>query len=89
LFGLTQQLRKAAVSVVSNIAEGHGRQGPAETIRFLIIARGSLFEIESQIIVAGDLLYLNQEETANTCEAVGEIIRMLNGLIRRYESTRK
>lgn len=60
-FGLTNQLRRASVSVPSNIAEGYARNGKKETIQFLYIALASNSEIETQLIIAKNLMYLNQE----------------------------
>jgi four helix bundle protein len=85
MFGLTQQMRRAAVSVVSNIAEGHGRFSPADITRFLVIARGSTFEIESQTVIATDLGYLNQAHSEQLLEAIIEVTRLINGLLRHYE----
>lgn len=79
-YGLTSQIRRCAVSVSSNIAEGCGRQTAKDTINFLHIARGSLFELETQTILASDLEYLSQDEI----EILGEIERvkkLLNGFI--------
>lgn len=83
-FSLTSQIRRCAVSVPSNIAEGCGRQSNKETIHFLHISRGSLFELETQLILAGDLNYVSSD--INTI--LGEIERvkkLLNGFINYYK----
>ena len=81
-YGLTVQLRRASISVISNIAEGSGRQGDREHVRFLKIARGSVCEVESQLLVSHDLGYLKPEAWALLDEECQKISRMLNGLIR-------
>lgn len=81
LYGLTQQIRRAAVSVPSNIAEGYGRGSLGDYIRFLLVARGSLFELETQIIVANDLEYLTEKQTNSLIEDIEQCIRILQGLI--------
>ena len=82
-FGLTAQARRAAVSIASNIAEGAARSSPREFVRFLIIARGSLAELETQIEIARRCqIWVPHEETEDLCKAVG---RMLNGLIRSLQ----
>jgi four helix bundle protein len=87
-FGLTSQIRRAAVSVPSNIAEGCARRSTAEFLRFLSIARGSLAEVETQIIVATRLSYLDQTSQTPLLEAADEISRMLAGLIAKLEERR-
>ncbi len=84
LFGLTNQLRRAAVSVPSNIAEGCGRQTPRDTINFLFIARGSLYEIETQIYVALDLNYLTTETAETLFVLVTSCKKLLHGFINHY-----
>ncbi|WP_027138109.1 four helix bundle protein [Gaetbulibacter saemankumensis] len=80
IYGLTSQLRRAAVSVPSNIAEGAGRKGSKEFVRFLYIALGSLSEIETQIEIAFRLEYMSDLNTIN--ERIYFVRSMLSGLIR-------
>jgi len=82
-FGLTAQLRKAAVSVPSNIAEGCGRQGERELARFLSIAGGSASEVEYQILLARDLAYLKDEVHQQLDIRINEVKRMLNSFINK------
>jgi four helix bundle protein len=84
MFGLTRQMRRAAVSIPSNIAEGHGRWTRRDCKSFIYIARGSAFELDTQIYLAEDIGWLTPREAESLREAVGEIARMLNGLIRYY-----
>jgi four helix bundle protein len=79
IFGLTQQLRRAVVSIPSNIAEGHGRQSDGDFLRFLRIAQGSLREVETQLLIAGRLDYLNEQASATLLTATEEVGRLLNG----------
>jgi four helix bundle protein len=81
LYGLTNQLRRAAVSVPSNIAEGQARFSPKEFCHFLSHARGSLVEIETQILIAQDLEYLSATKTRVLLQQAAELGRVLNGLI--------
>jgi len=80
-FGLTSQLRRAAVSVASNIAVGQGRQFTGEFKQFLGHARGSLLEVETQIFIARNLGYFSQERSTNLIKRTEEAGRVLNGLI--------
>ena len=88
IFGLRMQLRRCAVSVPSNIAEGYGRQHTSEYVRFLQIARGSLFELVTQLEMSVSLNYLDEvEDLIKECD---EIAKMLNGLISKLSNyTRK
>ena len=79
-FGLTNQLRRASVSVPSNLAEGHARFGPGEFSRFISIAMGSVAEIETQILLSTDLGYLKEElshEILGELETIGKMLRGL------------
>ena len=78
-YGLTSQMRRAAVSVASNIAEGNARQTRPDYVRFLVMARGSLAELETQLIIAGELHMLNKTEPI--MDAIQETRRILQGLI--------
>ena len=84
IFGLTQQMRRAAVSVPSNIAEGQGRKSTKDRIAFLVIARGSLHEIETQALIAGDLEFIATQRAEDIVERTTEVARLVNGLIRHY-----
>lgn len=81
-FGLANQIQRAAVSIPSNIAEGYGRNSDKEMIRFLSIAKGSLYEVETQLYIAIDLKYLSEKETQPVMEQCNEIGKMITGLIK-------
>ena len=80
-YGLAAQLRRASVSVVSNIAEGAGRQSDREQMRFLRIARGSVHELECQLQLSKDLGYIRSGTWSNLDGQAQEISKMINGLI--------
>ena len=82
VFGLSSQLRRAAVSVASNIAEGKGRLSNRDSLRFFGNARGSLFEVEGQIEIAEKLHYLAPLDAERLRCSVSETGKLLNGLIR-------
>jgi four helix bundle protein len=79
-YGLTNQVRRAAVSVPSNIVEGQGRESTQEFIRFLSIARGSLYEVETQLLIAQRLRYLPEAKTQELKCQIDEVGRLINGL---------
>jgi len=79
-FSLTSQVRRSSVSVPSNIAEGCGRQSNKETIHFLHIARGSLFELETQLVLAKDLDYVKSDINIILLE-IKRVKKLLNGFI--------
>ncbi|WP_321828167.1 four helix bundle protein [Maribacter dokdonensis] len=82
-FSLTSQVRRCVISVPSNIAEGCGRQSNKETIYFLHIARGSLFELETQLILAGDLNYIS--DTDIVLKEIERVKKLLNGFINYHK----
>jgi four helix bundle protein len=82
MFGLTQQMRRAAISIISNIAEGRGRYTDAEYRSFLVFARGSASELEAQIIISTDLGYLDAAMSERLRSNTNEVLRMLNAMIR-------
>jgi len=82
LYGLTSQMRRAAVSIPSNIAEGKGRSTDREFALFLCHARGSLLELETQWLVAEQLGYLAEKDAKQIEELTVETGRILNGLIK-------
>ena len=86
MYGLKSQLRRAAVSVPSNIAEGQARYSRREFHHFLNNARGSLAEVETQIMLANDLGHLGSKETDALLVKTSELGRILNGLIASTKS---
>ena len=80
-FGFTSQLRRAAVSIPSNIAEGQGRLSEKEFRYFLGQARGSLMEVETQLQIAQNLGYLETTQTKELLKSCAEVGRILNGLL--------
>lgn len=78
-FGLTNQIRKSAVSIPSNIAEGCGRNSDKDLIRFLDIANGSSFELETQLIIAYELNYIDEEDFKYFDDRLSQIQKMNYG----------
>ena len=85
IYGLTSQLRRAAVSIPANIAEGRERQHTKEFIQHLSIAYGSLAELETHILIGQRLNYLDSTQEKQLLEKTAEIGRMINGLRRSLE----
>ena len=81
LYGLTSQIKRSAVSVPSNIAEGYGRKATKEFVRFLRIAMGSLFEIQTQLEISKNLNFIGEEVYSQLYADSREIERMLSSLI--------
>jgi len=86
IYGLTNQIRRSAVSISSNIAEGAARNSDKEFIHFLYIALGSLMELDTQLIIARNLIYINEEDFIQLISKLEEIGKMLNGLIKYRKS---
>jgi four helix bundle protein len=88
-FGLTNQIRRAAVSIPSNIAEGQGRFGSGEWLHHLSMAHGSLCEVETQLLVAGRVGYIEDQDLRqllNQAEEVGRVLRAFTKSIRESAS---
>jgi four helix bundle protein len=85
LFGLTSQLRRAAISIPSNIAEGFARKHNKELIQFLYVSLGSSVEIETQLLIAKNINYINDEIYLSLTNHLSEISKMIIGLIRKIE----
>ena len=82
IFGLQSQIKRAAVSIPSNIAEGWGRNSTISYIHFLKIARGSLFELETQIIIANELNFISDLKFNEITQIITEESKMLNAFIK-------
>ena len=87
-YGLTAQIRRAAVSVPSNIAEGHTRYGSREFTHFLYIARGSLAEIDTQSYIAQQLGYIDEQQYLSIFSKIDELQRMIFSLIDKLNGTK-
>ena len=89
IFGLVSQIRRSAVSVPSNIAEGHARTSRKEFQYFLSNARGSLAELETQLTIAHQLTYIDVTEINQLLDRLGEVGRILNGLLTALKRSSK
>ena len=88
-FGLTNQIRRASVSIESNISEGCGRNSDKEFSRFLNIAQGSAYEVRCQIFIARDLGYLDSNQSQFLTNKINEISRMINSLNQKLTANRE
>lgn len=86
LFGLTNQMRRAAVSITSNIAEGFSRSSYRDKSHFYTVALGSLSEIQSQLLVARDLKYIKKEKFTSLASTTITVSKLLNGLIKKSKT---
>ena len=84
LYILTSQLRRASISIPSNIAEGKGRSSDKDLLQFLNYSRGSLFEIETQIALARRLAYVDAVQAQNLLRQTARVGQLLNGLMRAF-----
>ncbi len=84
-YGLTSQIRRSAVSIPSNIAEGYGRKTTADYLRFLYIAYGSVCELETQILLSGDLSYIPSVDLEVLKDKTAEVERMLKSMIKSLQ----
>jgi four helix bundle protein len=80
IYGLRSQLQRAAVSIPSNIAEGHARESTKEYLRYLLVSRGSMAELETQLLLYQKLQHLSQEDVEHALIVSDEIGRMIRGL---------
>lgn len=87
VYGMTSQIRRSAVSIPANIAEGYGRDGHGEYVQFLRIAQGSLKELETHLILAEQVKLTALDSTAEIQSQCDEVGRMLRSLIRSIQST--
>lgn len=86
-FGLRDQIRRAAVSVSSNIAEGYGRGGNAEFVYFLSIAKGSLYELKTQLIIGSEIKYITQVQLGFINDQIEEIAKLIAGMMNYLKTT--
>lgn len=85
MFGLISQMRRCAVSVPSNIAEGCGRNHPKDSIQFFFIARGSIYELETQLYISFDQKYIDEVILKSTLVKLETTRKLLNGFIKYYQ----
>ena len=86
IYGIVSQMRRASVSIPSNIAEGQSRQHKNEFIQFLSIAKGSLSELETQLIISGKLKYISEKELNEGMERIDDISKLLYSLIKKLKT---
>lgn len=85
LYALTSQMRRSAISITSNIAEGFSRNSSKEKIQFYYIALGSLTEIQNQLIIAKDVKYIPQKEFSDIIDQIITVSKLINGLIKNLK----
>lgn len=85
-YGLRSQIRRAAISIPSNVAEGASRGSKKEYVRYLYIALSSAMELETQLIISEKLKYINKEQGETILEKLSEIMRIIQGLIKRNKA---
>jgi len=85
-YGLSNQMRRCSVSIPSNIAEGHGRNHTKDSLQFFFIARGALYELETQLYLSNDLGYFSLDVLNEILGKITTCKQMLNGLIRYFEN---
>lgn len=88
VFGLTSQMRRAAVSIPSNIAEGYGRAGDKAFALFLTQSRGSLYELQTQALLAESLKYIPAASNKRLQDSADQLARMLNALLNKLNATK-
>jgi four helix bundle protein len=86
-FGLRDQIRRASVSIMANIAEGFGRGGSIEFLQFLAVAKGSACEVLSHIYVAADQRYIDKHEFESLSEVAEQIVKLIGGLMRYLQQS--
>jgi four helix bundle protein len=82
-YSLSDQMRRAVVSIPSNIAEGYGRHTPKEYVRFLAVARGSAFELETQLLLCEQINYLHKSDIQPHLDIISELTKMISSLIHK------
>ena len=89
IFGITSQIRRSAISVPSNIAEGYARKTDGELSRFLLIALGSASELETQILISKELKFITEAEFSKINNLTTEVLKLLNSFIRKVKQDRQ
>jgi four helix bundle protein len=87
MFGITNQLRRAVVSISNNISEGTGRQYKKDTIQFLFVSNGSVNEVESMLQIANELGFINEKKTDELVQRTEEVRKLLKGFIKYFQDS--
>ncbi len=85
LYGISSQIKRSAISVPSNIAEGIGRFTPKDSLRFFYISRGSLYELETQLYLSFDLKFISKEQLDNILKQITVVNKLLSGFMNHYK----
>lgn len=86
MYSLTNQMKRAAVSITSNIAEGFGRQTYKEKAQFYFIAQGSLIELKNQLLIARDIDYIEKKDFSKSAKQSNKVHKLLSGLIKKTKT---